>query len=74
MTRADLSAALEAVRAFLPTPQGDDELSLAEAAALLGTKDLGTTERALTAAGWTCRENVKFRNGHVGRSWCPPTA
>lgn len=74
MTHAELQAALNAVRAYLPTPQGDDELSLAEAAEALGTKDLKTAMRALTAAGWTYRENVKFRNGHVGRSWCPPTA
>ena len=71
MGRDEVRAALTALAANLPQPQADDEVTLAEAMQIMGLRDLGTTERRLTEAGWTCRVAV-IPSGHHARVWHKP--
>lgn len=70
MTESDVRAALAALRASLPGPQREDELSTSEACRMLEL-DHRATERLLRAAGWTERE-AKLRNGKRGKVWQAP--
>lgn len=71
MSRDDVRAALSALAATLPQPQTADEVTLVEAMRLMNLRDLGTTERRLTEAGWTCRVAV-IPSGHHARVWHKP--
>lgn len=68
MTESEVTAALLALRAALPTAQQDDEVSTAEAALILGMPNARTVERALEQAGWASRIAV-LHNGKRGRVW-----
>lgn len=74
MTNQDVRAALAALAAQQPQVVAEDEVSLAEAGALLGKTDLGNAQRLIEAAGWVCVGRRVLRNGKVGRAWKMPAA
>lgn len=73
MTSQDVRAALTALAAKQPQALAEDEVSLAEAGALLGKTDLSTVQRLIEAAGWVCVGRRVLHNGKTGRAWKMPS-